>query len=168
MGEKSEADLRTAFAGESQANRRYLFFAAKADADGLPLVARLFRAAAEAETVHARNHFNAMTGIGSTIDNLSAAVIGEHQEFTRMYPIMIDHAIEEESEVAQRTFEWANQVEKLHYDLFQKTLKTVREKGTLPSEAYFVCQQCGNTVLGKPPEKCPVCGAPYSRFKEIA
>ncbi len=168
MGEKSETDLRTAFAGESQANRRYLFFAAKADEEGLPLVARLFRAAAESETVHARNHFVAMTGVGRTVDNLSAAVIGEHQEFTRMYPLMIDHAIEEESEAAQRSFDWANQVEQLHYDLFQKALKAVREKGVLASETYYVCQTCGNTVAGKAPGVCPICGSPAGRFKEVA
>jgi rubrerythrin len=124
MGEKTEANLRQAFAGESQANRRYLFFAAKADKEGFPQVGRLFRAAAEAETIHAYNHFNTMTGIGTTIENLNAAVIGEHQEFTRMYPLMIDQAIEEESAAAQRSFEWADAVEQIHYNLFQEILKS--------------------------------------------
>ena len=108
---KTDDNLREAFAGESQANRRYLFFAEKAEKEGLKQVARLFRAAAEAETIHAKNHFNAMDGVGTTIDNLSAGVIGEHLEFTRMYPTFIDTATEEGNARAQKTFEWANAVE---------------------------------------------------------
>ncbi|MDO9333031.1 MAG: rubrerythrin family protein [Dehalococcoidales bacterium] len=167
MSEKTEANLQQAFAGESQANRRYLFFADKADKESLPQVARLFRVAAEAETVHAYNHFNTMTGIGTSIDNLSAAVIGEHQEFTRMYPAMINQAIEEGNKRAQTSFEWADAVEKIHYDLFQEMLKAVKEKQSIKNEPYFVCPVCGNTVLGKAPDKCPVCGAPGSKFKKI-
>jgi len=167
MGEKTEANLREAFAGESQANRRYLFFADKADKEGLPQVARLFRAAAEAETVHAYNHFNTMTGIGTSIDNLSAAVIGEHQEFTRMYPAMINQAIEDENKRAQTSFEWADAVEKIHYDHFQGMLKAVKEKQAIKNEPYFVCPVCGNTVLGKAPDKCPICGTPGNKFKKI-
>lgn len=167
MSEKTEANLQEAFAGESQANRRYLFFADKAVKEGFPQVARLFRAAAEAETIHAYNHFNAMTGIGSTIDNLSAGVIGEHHEFTRMYPKMIENAIEEQNKRAQTTFEWADAVERIHYDLFQGMLKSVKEKQTIKDEPYYVCPVCGNTVPGQPPEKCPICGAPGSKFKKI-
>jgi rubrerythrin len=155
MGEKTEANLRQAFAGESQANRRYLFFSDKADKEGLPQVARLFRAAAEAETVHAYNHFNAMTGIGSSVDNLSAAVIGEHQEFTRMYPSMIDQAVEEQADKAQTSFEWAN------------TVEAVKEKHSLPIAPYYVCPLCGNTVLGQAPDKCPICATLGKKFKKI-
>ncbi|MDP2919626.1 MAG: rubrerythrin family protein [Dehalococcoidia bacterium] len=167
MGEKTEKNLKEAFAGESQANRRYRFFAEKADKEGFPQVARLFRAAADAETVHAYNHFNAMTGVGTSIDNLSAAVMGEHYEFTRMYPLMIDQAIEEQSESAQTTFEWADAVEKIHYELFQEMLKAVKEKKALANEPYYVCPVCGNTVLGHAPDKCPICSTPGSRFKKI-
>jgi rubrerythrin len=167
MGEKTEANLRQAFAGESQANRRYLFFSDKADKEGLPQVARLFRAAAEAETVHAYNHFNAMTGIGSSVDNLSAAVIGEHQEFTRMYPSMIDQAVEEQADKAQTSFEWANTVEQIHYNLFQEMLKAVKEKHSLPIAPYYVCPLCGNTVLGQAPDKCPICATLGKKFKKI-
>lgn len=167
MGEKTEANLGQAFAGESQANRRYLFFAQKADKEGLPQVARMFRAAADAETVHAFNHFNAMTGIGTSIDNLSAAVIGEHQEFTRMYPGMIQTAIEEQHSRAQTSFEWADAVEKIHYDLFQGLLAAVKAKQTIEQSPYYVCQVCGNTVLGKAPDKCPICQSPASKFKRI-
>jgi len=167
MSEKTEANLREAFAGESQANRRYLFFAQKAEKEGYPQVARLFRAAAEAETVHAYNHFNTMTGIGSTIDNLSAGVIGEHLEFTRMYPGFIQTAIDEEDEKAQRSFEWANEVEQIHYNLFQEILKAVKSKQPIKEEPYYVCPLCGNTVIGEAPEKCPICGAAGSKFKKI-
>jgi rubrerythrin len=167
MGEKTEANLQQAFAGESQANRRYLFFGDKADKEGLPQVARLFRAAAEAETVHAYNHFNAMTGIGSSVDNLSAAVIGEHQEFTRMYPSMIDQAVEDQADKAQTSFEWANTVEQIHYNLFQEMLKAVKEKQSIPNASYYVCPLCGNTVLGQAPDKCPICGTLGKKFKKI-
>jgi len=167
MSEKTEANLREAFTGESQANRRYLFFAQKADKEGYPQVARLFRAVAEAETVHAYNHFDTMTGIGSTIDNLSAGVIGEHLEFTRMYPGFIQTAIDEEDEKAQRSFEWANEVEQIHYNLFQEILKAVKTKQTVKEQPYYVCPVCGNTVIGEAPDKCPICGAAGSKFKKI-
>jgi rubrerythrin len=167
MGAETEQNLQQAFAGESQANRRYLFFAEKAEKEGLPQVARLFRAAADAETVHALNHFNAMDGVGSTIDNISAGVIGEHHEFTRMYPPFIEKAAEEKNERAHRSFEWANTVEEIHYNLFQEILKSVKAKQAIKNEPYFVCQVCGNTILGKAPDRCPVCGAPATRFKKI-
>ncbi len=164
---KTEENLQAAFAGESQANRRYLFFADKADQEGLTQIARLFRAAAEAETVHARNHFNAMDGVGSTRDNLNAGVIGEHREFTRMYPPFIEQAREDQYQRAVVTFEWANQVEEIHYGLFQEALKALNSGQKQPDQPYFVCQGCGNTVPGAPPERCPICGRPASQFKQI-
>jgi rubrerythrin len=163
----TDDNLREAFAGESQANRRYLFFADKAEKEGLKQVARLFRAAAEAETIHAKNHFNAMDAVGSTVDNLSAGVIGEHLEFTRMYPPFIDKATEEKNERAQKSFEWANAVEEIHYNLFQEILKAVKAKQSIKDEPYYVCPVCGNTVVGNAPDKCPICGTPGSKFKKI-
>lgn len=163
---KTEENLKAAFAGESQANRRYLFFADKADKEGLVQVARLFRAAADAETVHARNHFDAMDGVGSTRDNLTAAVMGEHFEFTRMYPGFIAAAEIEQNERGQRSFELANEVEHIHLGLFQAALDAVEAGQTAKDEPYFVCQVCGNTMVGEGPEKCPVCGAVRS-FKKI-
>jgi len=164
---KTEGNLQEAFAGESQANRRYLFFAGRAEKEGHPQVARLFRAAAEAETVHARNHFNAMDGVGSTRDNLLAAVMEEHHEFTRMYPPFIEQAKSEESERARVSFEYANEVEQIHHERFQEALKAL-EAGQQPKdEPYLVCQVCGNTIAGEAPEKCPICGAPRDRFKQI-
>jgi rubrerythrin len=164
---KTEKNLQEAFAGESQANRRYLFYAEKADKEGFPQIARLFRAAADAETVHARNHFNAMDGIGSTKENVMAASVGEHYEFTRMYPPFIEDAEREDNVRAQRSFEWANEVEQVHHRAFEEALKAVNEGKQLKDEPYYVCQVCGNTTPGAAPDKCPICGAPAKSFKKI-
>ena len=163
----TEENLQTAFAGESQANRRYLFFADKAEKEGYPQVARLFRAAAEAETVHARNHFAAMDGVGSTKDNLMAGAIGEHYEFTRMYPPFIEQAESENNERARISFEYANEVEQIHHKHFEAAIKAFDAGQHLEDKSYFVCQVCGNTVAGEAPEKCPICGAPRSKFKQV-
>ena len=165
--DETEKNLQEAFAGESQANRRYLFFADKAEKEGYPQSARLFRAAAEAETVHARNHFNAMDGIGSTEANLLAASIGEHYEFTRMYPPFIEKAKEEQNKRAQVTFEYANEVEQIHHGYFEEMLEDVKAGQQLKDEPYFVCPVCGNTFAGESPERCPICGAPKDRFKRV-
>ena len=165
--DETEKNLQEAFAGESQANRRYLFFADKAEKEGYPQAARLFRAAAEAETVHARNHFNAMDGIGSTESNLLAASIGEHYEFTRMYPPFIEKAKEENNKRAQVTFEYANEVEQIHHGYFEKMLEAVKAGQQLKDEPYFVCPVCGNTFAGEVPERCPICNAPKDRFKQV-
>ncbi len=163
----TQENLQSAFAGESQANRRYLFFADKAEREGHPQVARLFRAAAEAETAHARNHLVAMDGVGSTKDNLLAAVMGEHYEFTRMYPPFIAQAESENNKRAEVSFEYANEVEQIHHGLFQKALDALKAGQQLKDEPYFVCPVCGNTVAGKAPEKCPICGTPGSKFKRV-
>ena len=163
----TEENLQAAFTGESQANRRYTFFAEKADKDGYPQIARLFRAAAEAETVHARNHFAAMDGVGSTRDNLVAGAMGEHYEFTRMYPPFIEQAKSENNKRAQRTFEYANEIEQIHYNLYNEILKAFDTEQQPKDGLYFVCQVCGNTVAGEAPEKCPVCSALRSSFKQV-
>ena len=167
MPYQTENNIREAFAGESQANRRYTFFAEKAEKEGLPQVAKLFRAVAEAETVHARNHLNTIDAIGATKDNLMAAVIGEHQEFTAMYPHFIETAKHEMNDRAERTFDYANKVEKIHYDYFEAALKAIKEGKKPEDETYYVCQVCGNTVTGSPPDKCPICGSPAKVFKKV-
>jgi len=167
MAYKTEDNLREAFSGESQANRRYIFFAEKAEKEGFPQVARLFRAVAEAETVHARNHLNALDAIGATKDNLMAAVIGEHQEYTAMYPHFIDTAKHEMNDRAERTFDYANKVEKIHHGYFEASLKAVKEGQKPEDAAYYVCQVCGNTVKGAAPDKCPICGSPAKVFKKM-
>jgi len=162
---KTDECLREAFAGESQANRRYLAFAAKADQEGYPQVAKLFRAAAEAETVHAHNHLRALKGIGNTQENLQEAVAGETHEFKTMYPEMIEVAKAEGNKEAERTFHYANEVEKIHAQLYQKLLDNLgTSQETYP---YHVCPVCGYTAEGEPPETCPVCGTKGKMFKKI-
>jgi rubrerythrin len=163
--EKSVQDLKEAFAGESQANRKYLAFAEKADREGYPQVARLFRAAAEAETIHAHNHLRALKAIQSTMENLKEAIAGEVAEFQKMYPRMIADAQAEGHKEAERTFNFANEVEKIHAQLFQKALDNMEKKELVE---IFVCSVCGYTVEGEAPDKCPVCNAVKKLFKSIA
>jgi rubrerythrin len=157
-------NLKEAFAGESQANRKYLAFARKADEEGYKQVAKLFRAAAEAETVHAHNHLMVMDGIGSTADNLKTAISGEEDEFEAMYPEFIKEAKSEGNEKAVWTFDVANQVEEIHAELYTQALKAL---GNNAEVDYFVCGHCGNTVENEAPDVCPICGAPKSEFMKI-
>jgi rubrerythrin len=163
----TQDNLQEAFAGESQANRRYLFFAEKADEAGDKQVARLFRAAAEAETVHARNHLKVLGDIKSDRENLKAAVSGENYEFTQMYPGFIEQAKAENNQAAGRSFDLANKVEQIHHKLFQEALSSLESGRSLKEAPYFVCQVCGNTVEGEAPERCPICGAPRNKFKRV-
>lgn len=164
---KTTDDLSAAFAGESQANRKYLAFAKKADEEGHPQVARLFRAAAAAETVHAHNHLRTMGGIGDTAENLKQAVEGEHHEFQSMYPAFIKDAEEEGNKQAKWTFDVANKVEQIHHGLYSEALKAVEGGGEIPGTDYYVCQVCGNTVEGAAPDKCPICGAAKGQFTKV-
>ena len=161
---KTEKNLQEAFAGESQANRKYLAFAKKAEADGYKQVAKLFRAAAEAETVHALNHLKELGGIKSTKENLEAAIGGETYEFQNMYPQMIKEAEEEGSKSALRSFTYANEVEKIHAALYKKATDSL---GKNEETDYHVCEVCGNTFEGEPPDKCPICGALKKSFKKV-
>jgi rubrerythrin len=161
---KTGQNLQNAFAGESQANRRYLAFAQKAEAEGFSQVAKLFRAAAEAETIHAHNHLRALDGIKSTKDNLLAAISGENYEYQKMYPQMIADATDEAAKNALRSFTLANEVEKVHAALYQKALESL---GTNSASDYYVCQVCGNTVEGEAPDECPVCKAKKQAFKKM-
>jgi len=163
----TKENLEEAFAGESQASRRYLFFAEKADSEGLTQIARLFRAAAEAETVHARNHLKAMDGIGATGDNLKESIGGESYEFTEMYPGFIEQAKVENNQKAEITFNYANKVEKVHHSLYRKALELLEAGQEAKDEPYYVCPVCGYTVAGEAPEKCPVCGTPRKMFKKV-
>jgi rubrerythrin len=162
---KTEKSLKEAFAGESQANRKYLAFAAKADQEGYLQVARLFRAAAEAETVHAHNHLRALNGIRSTKENLQEAIAGETHEFKTMYPEMIEVAKAEGQKAAERSFNYANSVEKVHAQLYQSLLDGLGK----PQEnySYYVCPVCGFTAEKQAPGACPVCGTKGEMFKKI-
>ncbi len=161
---KTENDLKEAFAGESQANRTYLAFAKKAEQEGYKQVAKLFRAAAEAETVHAHAHLRELGGVKSTKENLGTAISGETHEFKTMYPAMIEDAKAEDNKGALRSFTYANDVEKIHAALYQKALDGL---GKEEKDAdYYVCQVCGMTVEGEPPDECPVCKSKKQAFKK--
>jgi len=142
-------NLQEAFAGESQANRMYLAFAKKAESDGLPQVAKLFRAAAEAETVHAHAHLRVMGGVKSTAENLAAAVEGEGAEFQNMYPKFIAEAKQEGAKQAEVSFSNAMAVEEIHHGLYSKALEAVKGDSDLPATSIFVCPVCGNTKIGR-------------------
>ncbi len=165
MGTKTEQNLMDAFAGESQANRKYLAYAKQAEKEGHPQVAKLFRAAAEAETVHAHAHLRALGKVKSTAENLKDAIAGETHEFKEMYPPMINAAKEEGNKAAERSFDYANQVENIHADLYQKALDNM---GSLPEVDYYVCSVCGYTCESAPPDKCPVCNSAASAFFKVA
>jgi len=161
---QTEQNLREAFAGESQANRRYLAFAKQAEQDGYPQVAKLFRAAAEAETVHAHSHLRALGAVKGTADNLQEAIAGETHEFKSMYPAMIEAAKAEGNKAAERSFTFANEVEKVHADLYKKALGNLENQKDVD---YHICPVCGYTCEGNPPDKCPVCGAKGTSFRKI-
>jgi rubrerythrin len=161
---KTDENLKSAFAGESQANRKYLAFARKAEEEGHPQAAKLFRAAAEAETVHALNHLRITDEVKSTLENLNTALGGETFEFNKMYPEYLEKAKNEGNKQAAWSFDVANKVEKIHAKLYQKAIDDLKNINELPTTEYYVCSVCGNTVEGGPPEICPVCGNPKSKF----
>ncbi len=161
---KSEQNLQEAFAGESQANRKYLAFAKKADQEGYAQVAKLFRAAAAAETVHAHAHLRTLKGINSTADNLKEAIAGETHEFKNMYPEMIEDAKAEDNKAALRSFEYANAVEQVHADLYEKALANMDGMG---ATVYWVCEVCGYTCEDEAPVECPVCKAKKKAFFKV-
>ncbi len=162
---KTEEALNNAFAGESQANRKYTAFAAQAEMEGFAQAARLFRAAAEAEAIHAFNHIKALKAIKTTKENLREAIAGETHEFKEMYPVMIAAAKAEGSKDGERTLSYANAVEEYHAKLYHDMLQDLDTKKE--SYPYFVCPVCGMTVEKSPPDKCPVCGVKGSMFKRI-
>jgi rubrerythrin len=160
---KTEQNLMDAFAGESQANRKYLAFAKKAETEGYLQAAKLFRAAAAAETIHAHNHLKELRGVKSTKENLMAAISGESYEFQKMYPQMIADAKAEKQDFAVRTFTLANEVEKVHAALYKKALDGLdKSAGTVLD--YYVCSVCGYTAEGEAPDECPVCKAQKRAF----
>lgn len=162
---KTMEDLGAAFAGESQARNKYLAFAKKAEEEGYPQAAKLFRAAAQAEMIHAQNHFKAMNGIGTTVENLQAAINGEHYEVVSMYPPFIEDAKAEGAKRAQTSFEWAWAVEKTHEALYTEALNCLKVEQE--SYDFYVCPVCGHTHPRNAPDKCPVCGTPGARFEKI-
>ncbi len=161
-------NLAAAFAGESQANRKYLAFARKADQDGLPQIAKLFRAAAAAETVHAHAHLRVLKGVKSSIENIEAAIEGEGFEFQEMYPKFLAEAEAEGNQPAIMSFKYALAVEEVHHGLYSGALEAAKAGNDLPEAAIYVCPVCGDTFVGDAPDNCPVCSTPSSKFLAIA
>jgi rubrerythrin len=162
---KTEQNLKAAFAGESQANRKYLAFAKQAEKDGYPQIAKLFRAVAAAETVHAHNHFRILGGVGTTEENLKAGIAGESYEIESMYPEFIAEAEAAGEKKALNSFKWAWEVEKEHEQIFQQVLADMG--ADIAGLDIWVCPVCGSTHIGVRPEKCPVCGTPGERFERV-
>jgi rubrerythrin len=161
---KTATNLEQAFAGESQASMRYLAFAEKADQEGYPGVARLFRAAAKAELYHALSHFRALKEVQGTLDNLRTAIEGETHEFKEMYPAMIQEAVAEKEIEARHSLEYAMSIEMMHAKFFKAALDNPQENA---DTVYYVCPVCGNTVKNKAPQKCPFCGVDAKDFVEV-
>lgn len=163
----TQDNLQEAFAGESQANRTYLAFAKKADEDGFPQVAKLFRAAADSETVHALAHLKVMGKVKTTAENLQESAQGENYEHTSMYPGFVDQAKAEGNKDAQMSFYYAMQVEVLHEELYSKALEMVNAGSDIPEVEMHVCQFCGYVAEDEVPRRCPVCGRPAEIFKKV-
>ncbi len=157
-------NLKEAFAGEAQANRLYLAFAEKADEEGFADLARLFRAVAQSETIHAANHLKSMNAVKSSLENVEAACKGETDEYTGMYPMFIDQAKRDAHNEAFKSFFWANEAERVHADLYEKALASLKRGSDTEMGDIYVCSVCGNTVEGSVPDKCPVCGEGSDRY----
>lgn len=164
---KTDENLKAAFAGESQANRMYLAFAKKAEQEGLSQIAKLFRAAAESETVHAMNHLRAMGQVKSTVENLGTAFSGETYEYKKMYPQFIDEAKQDSEKQAYVSFDYANRVEEIHAGLYQKAIDALKNKKDLEPVDYYLCPVCGNTFEGTTPDRCPICATQKEKFMKI-
>jgi rubrerythrin len=161
-----ESDLKEAISGESQAFSKYRAFAAKAERDGFPNIAKLFRTTSAAEFIHAEGHMKALELIGSTADNLQAAIAGETYEFTDMYPPMHERA-EAEGHKAKRMFKYALGAEKVHAKLYQAALEAVESGKDLEEGEFYLCPVCGDIEFGKPEEACPICGAKASAYIQV-
>lgn len=159
-------NLNEAFAGESKAFQKYEAFANKAEKEGFANIAKLLRTTAQAEKIHAEGHLKAMEGIGSTLQNLQAAIEGETYEHDEMYPPMLEQA-EAEGHKAKRMFKYAVEAEKVHAELYRKALEAVRNGEDLSETNFYLCPVCGRIEMGTPPDNCPICGVPASKYVQL-
>jgi rubrerythrin len=159
-------NLKEAFAGESQAFQKYTSFAEAAEKEGMPNIARLFRTTAQAERIHAAGHFAALDGVGSTVDNLKAAIGGETYEFEQMYPPMLAQA-EADGHKAKRMFKYAVDAEEVHAKLYALALAAAAEGKDLEVTNFYLCPVCGHIEFGEAPEKCPICNVPGSKYVQV-
>jgi len=164
---KTEDGLKEAFAGESQARNKYEAYSRKAEKDGYTQIAKLFKAASEAERVHAKNHFENLDKIQETKENLKDAIEGEKFEHEDMYPEFVEAAKEENEDSALESFMYAMEVEKIHETLYKEALESIQNDEDLEETDIYVCQICGNTVFDEPPAACPICGYPKDEFKKV-
>jgi rubrerythrin len=167
MKDMTEGNLKAAFAGESQAHMKYLAFAAQAEKEGFANVARLFKAIAYAEQVHATNHLRTFGGLGATKDNLVAAIGGETFEVNEMYPAYLAVAREQGEKPAERSMHWALEAEKIHQAMYGEAKAAVDKGVDIQIGEIWICSVCGYTVEGEPPDKCPICGARRDQFKSF-
>jgi rubrerythrin len=167
MRKMSEGNIKNAFSGESQAHMKYLIFADKAEEEGYPNVARLFRAIAYAEQVHATNHYDVLGNIRGSSENLQVAINGENFEVNDMYPAYKAVAELEGEKMTQRSIHWALQAEKVHSGMYQKARQAVENEKDIEVRPVYICEKCGHTVEGEAPDKCPLCGAPKEKFKKF-
>ena len=167
MRKMTEENIKSAFAGESQAHMRYLIFAKKAEEEGFGNVARLFKAIAFAEQVHATNHLKVLGGINSSAQNLQVAIDGETFEVNEMYPAYKEVAKLQEERGAVRSTDWALQAEKIHAAMYQKAKQAVEDSKDIELREVFICELCGYTVEGGAPDRCPICGAPKQKFRKF-
>ncbi len=182
MHDMTAANLRSAFGGESMAHMRYKIWAAKAEKDGFPNVARLFRAISSAEQVHATNHFTELRneagaflvpsmagfGLGATSENLQGAIEGEMFEITEMYPVYKETAKFQAEQGAEVSFHYALSAEKIHAAMYKKAKEAVDAGKDVELGPVQICSVCGYTVEGKIPDKCPICGSPGEEFQSFA
>lgn len=164
---KTKENLMAAFAGESQANRKYLAFARQAEKDGFKNVGRIFQAIAEAETIHALKHLEISGKVGSTLDNLQAAAEGEHYEFSEMYPEFIETAKQEEDKAALQSFEYANAAEKVHGGIFNDVKAVVGRGADVEDKEVYLCPVCGWVGFDPVPDKCPICNTAKKAFRQF-
>lgn len=167
MHKMTHANLEAAFAGESQAHMRYLIYADQAEKEGFPVVSRLFRAVAFAEQVHAANHLRTLGGIGQTAENLQAGINGETYEVEEMYPAFHAVADLQGENNASRSMTWALEAEKVHAGLYEIARQAVLAGSDAEAGPIHICEICGWTVDGKPPDRCPVCGAVREKFRQF-
>ncbi len=163
----TKENLKEAFAGESQANQKYRAFAKKAERDGFPNIAKLFKTTAEAERIHAEGHLNALDGIGSTIENLKSAIDGETYEYKEMYPPMLEQA-EKDDHKAKRMFKYAVGAEDVHAQLYKLALAAAEQGKDLEETEFYLCPVCGHIEFGKPEKNCPICGTLATKYVKLS
>ena len=163
----TKENLKEAFAGESQANQKYRAFAKKAERDGFPNIAKLFKTAAEAERIHAEGHLGALDGIGTTVENIKEAIGGETYEYTEMYPPMLDQA-EKDDHKAKRMFKYAVDAEDVHAQLYKLALAAAEQGKDLEETEFYLCPVCGHIEFGKPEDNCPICGTIASKYVKVS